>query len=110
MQELPARDPRRLSDLDRAIGELSGRARGFARLDVRSRAALVRECISGVLAVAQEWSSSGLKVKGLSADSAEELLAGPLLAVRHLRLLAASLDSIAESGRPRFGTFDAATR
>ena len=93
-----------LDDLDRAIGQLSGRAREFARLDPRSRAALLRECIPGVLAVAQEWSSSGLKVKGLSAASAEELLAGPLLAVRHLRLLAASLDSIAESGRPRFGT------
>ena len=90
-------------DLDRAVGELSGRARQFARLDARSRAALLRECISGVLEVASEWSRHGLRVKGLSSDSAEELLAGPLLAVRHLRLLAESLDSIAETGRPRLG-------
>jgi acyl-CoA reductase-like NAD-dependent aldehyde dehydrogenase len=74
-------------------------------LDARSRAALLRECISGVLAVAQDWSTCGLKVKGLSHDSAEELLAGPLLTVRHLRLLAASMDSIAASGSPRFGTW-----
>ena len=91
-------------DLDRAVGELSGRARDFARLDGASRAALVRACMSGVLAVASAWSRHGLKVKGVGGDSAEEWLAGPLIAVRHLRLLAASLDSIAESGRPRFGT------
>ena len=96
-------------DLDRAIGELAGRARGFARLDARSRAAMLRECISGVVEVASAWSTHGLKVKGLSSDSAEELLAGPLLAVRHLRLLAESLDSIADSGRPDFGHSGAAT-
>ncbi|WP_375425759.1 aldehyde dehydrogenase family protein [uncultured Friedmanniella sp.] len=92
------------ADLDRAVGELHERARRFARLGPAAKAGLVRSCIPRVVEVAPAWSARGLKAKGLPATSAEEWLAGPLPTVRHLRLLAASLDAIASSGRPPLGT------
>lgn len=90
--------------LERALGELAEHARDFARLDARSRAALVRACIPRVLQVAPAWSAHGLAVKGVPAGSGEEWLSGPVPTVRQLRLLADSLDSIAAHGVPPLGT------
>lgn len=92
------------ADLDRAVGELQDHARTFARLSPTAKAVLVRSCLRRVLAVASDWSARGLEAKGLPATSAEEWLAGPLPTVRHLRMLAMSLDAVAASGRPPLGT------
>lgn len=92
------------ADLDRAVGELQDHARTFARLSPKAKAELVRSCIPRVVAVSAAWSARGLEAKGLPSTSAEEWLAGPLPTVRHLRLLAMSLDAIAASGRPALGT------
>jgi acyl-CoA reductase-like NAD-dependent aldehyde dehydrogenase len=96
--------PTATADLDRAVAELHEQARPFARSDPRSKARLVRSCIPRVLAVAADWSARGLAAKGLPESSAEEWLAGPLPTVRHLRLLAETLEQVAASGRPPLGT------
>ena len=92
-----------VADLDRAVGELQEHARSFARLGPAAKAALVRACLSRVTAVAGAWSARGLEAKGLPPTSAEEWLAGPLPTVRHLRLLADSLEAVA-AGRLTLGT------
>ncbi len=91
-------------DLDRAVGELQEHARPFARLGPAAKARLVRSCLPRVVEVASAWSARGLQAKGLPSTSAEEWLTGPLPTVRHLRLLGMSLDAVAASGRPAFGT------
>ncbi len=91
-------------DLDRAVDDLREHARTFARLSPRAKARLVRSCLPGTVAVAAAWSARGLEAKGLPSTSAEEWLTGPLPTVRHLRLLADSLDAVAAVGRPALGT------
>lgn len=93
-----------VTSLDRAIGELRIHARTFARLSARGRAELLRACIPRAVQVAPHWSAEALRVKGLPSDAAEEWLSGPIPLVRHLRLLAGSLDAIAARGRPPLGT------
>lgn len=92
------------ADLDRAVAELQEHARPFARLGPAAKAELVRACLPLVVEVASGWSARGLEAKGLPPTSGEEWLAGPLPTVRHLRLLADSLDAVAVAGRPTLGT------
>lgn len=54
--------------------------------------------------MAAAWSARGLAAKGLPSTSAEEWLAGPVPTVRHLRLLAETLERVAAEGRPPLGT------
>ena len=91
-------------DLDRAVAELQDHAREFARLGPGVKARLLRSCLPRAVEVAGAWSARGLEAKGLPATSAEEWLAGPVPVVRHLRLLAESLDVVAVAGRPALGT------
>ena len=96
--------PSAVADLDRAVAELQDHAREFARLGPALKAGLVRSCIPRAVEVASAWSARGLEAKGLPPTSAEEWLAGPVPTVRHLRLLADSLDAVAVAGRPALGT------
>lgn len=91
-------------DLDRAVAELQDHVREFARLGPEVKARLLRSCLPRAVEVAGAWSARGLEAKGLSSTSAEEWLAGPVPVVRHLRLLAESLDAVAAAGRPAPGT------
>ncbi len=92
-------------DLDDAVARLGERARGFARMPVGEKAALVRECMPRIADAAEAWVATGCKAKGISgAYVAEEWLAGPLPTLRMARLLAESLEAIARAGRPPRGT------
>ena len=91
-------------DLDESIAILKDHAKEFARLGPAERARLLRACIPRLAEVAPRWAAAGIRAKGLppgEAASAEEWLAGPLPTIRNARLLARSLDEIAESGKPR---------
>lgn len=93
--------PTQQNQLDEAVAELKERAREFARLDPVAKAQLVRECIPRLLAAAPAWVSDGARVRG--ADPSEEWLAGPTATIRMFRLLARSLDQIAQAGKPALG-------
>jgi hypothetical protein len=89
-------------DLDESIAILRDHAKGFARLGPSERAGLLRACIPRIAEVAPRWAAAGIRAKGLAEPaSAEEWLAGPLPTLRNARLLARSLDDIAEAGKPR---------
>ena len=92
-------------DLDEAVSKLRERARSFARMPVREKAALLRACMPRIADAAEAWVAAGANAKGLRGDGvAEEWIAGPLPTLRMARLFAESLDAIATSGRPPFGT------
>ena len=87
--------------IDEAVGALKQRAREFARLAPVAKAQLINECIPRLLAAAPAWVAEGARVRG--ADPGEEWLAGPLATIRMFRLLARSLDQIAQAGKPALG-------
>ena len=85
--------------LDEDVALVKEKAREFARLAPAAKAALLRECIPRLMAEAPGWVAAGTAARG--ASPAEEWLAGPSATVRLFRLLAESLDAIAESGGRR---------
>jgi len=90
--------------LDEAIDVLASRAREFARLPPLAKAGLLRECIPRLVDLAPEWVATGCQVKGVPSHMVgEEWLAGPLITVRMMRLVAESLEQIARDGKPRLG-------
>lgn len=101
-------DPRAWStspaELDKAIAELGDRARPFAGMAVREKAALLRELVPRLAAVAREQVLAACAAKGIDPGSpmaGEEWLAGPFATITNARLLADALDDIAARGRPR---------
>ena len=92
-------------DLDAAVGTLKDNAQKFARLPVREKADLLRQCMPRLADRAEAWVREGCKAKGLTRNqSFEEWLAGPWATLRIMRLLADSLDAIAAGGKPTLGT------
>jgi hypothetical protein len=91
--------------LDDAIARLRDKATEFARLGAADKARLLRDCMPRIAAAASAWAAAGTKAKRLPMErSGEEWLAGPLPTLRNARLLAESLEVIAERGRPALGT------
>jgi aldehyde dehydrogenase (NAD(P)+) len=87
--------------IDEAVSAVRERAREFARLHPEAKAALLRECIAGIVAEAPSWVVEGARMRG--ASPAEEWLTGPTPTIRMFRLLAESLDQIAANGAPPLG-------
>jgi acyl-CoA reductase-like NAD-dependent aldehyde dehydrogenase len=87
--------------VENAVATVKERAREFARLAPADKAALLRACVSGLVAEAPGWVAAGARARG--ADPAEEWLTGPTPAIRMFRLLAESLDHIASTRHPPLG-------
>ncbi len=89
---------------EQALAELGEHADQFARLAPLEKAKLLRECIPRLLDGGPEWVARGCQAKGLPmSDSGEEWLAGVMPTIRMARLLAESLEAIAQEGRPPLG-------
>jgi acyl-CoA reductase-like NAD-dependent aldehyde dehydrogenase len=100
-----SRAPASRPELDRAVDRLRARTGDLTRTPARARAALLRECVRQLADAAPAWVADGCRAKGLSdRTSGEEWLAGPVPTIRGARLLAESLEAIAERGRPPLGT------
>jgi aldehyde dehydrogenase (NAD(P)+) len=94
------------AELDRAVEDVRHAAGRLAQADPRTRAALLRECRSRLVPIAERWGRAAAEAKGLrwgTPSGAEDWLSGPLLTIRAARLLAESLDAAAATGRPPFG-------
>ena len=93
--------PTPLDALDRMLDALDRRKHDWVRVPIERRAVLLRTCMQGVLAVADDWVARALAAKGVDLDSplaGEEWLSGPMVTLRYLRLLA---DALEQGGRPR---------
>ncbi len=66
------------------------------------RISLLEDCLGRVLLLASEWVESACEAKGISVGSplrSEEIAAGPLATVRHLRLLVQNYNAVLAKGR-----------
>jgi acyl-CoA reductase-like NAD-dependent aldehyde dehydrogenase len=90
-------------DIDGAVTDVAASRGAWLDQDLDSRIALLDRLIGDTYDVAADWVAVECGRKGVPADSAaagEEWFAGPLIVVRHLRLLRDTLSGIARRGRP----------
>lgn len=95
------------AEIDAAVAELKAGAVAFARLGAADRARLLRRCIPSLVAVAPGWVRAACEAKGIELGTpleGEDWATGPFITIRSARLLAESLEAIAERGRPPLGT------
>jgi acyl-CoA reductase-like NAD-dependent aldehyde dehydrogenase len=92
--------------LDEAVARLREAAPRLARLPIPDRIALARTMQAGFAGVAQRLVHAGCSAKGIPPGTpaeAEEWATGPWAVIRHLRLVAESLDSIRRTGNTPVG-------
>jgi len=93
--------PTPLAEVDARIDSLAAKKDEWVSVPTARRAALLRECMPALLAVAGAWVEDGCRAKGIAADSplaGEEWVAGPWQTMRNLRLFAEALEA---GGQPR---------
>jgi acyl-CoA reductase-like NAD-dependent aldehyde dehydrogenase len=89
-------------ELDAAVAELRAHRARWVAVSPADRVRIVNEVRRDIAGVADQWSSAVAEAEGLSPDeAAEEVLAGPYLILRQLRLIGRSLRDIAKRGVPR---------
>ena len=87
-----------------AISELQMRSGSQPNVSIEDRVRLCRECLEGLVAVVDEWIQAGAKNKQCPNDAsvmAEELLSGPAVIARQLRLTIQTLQAIQSGSNPR---------
>jgi len=90
--------------LDAAITALEGRRRAWLAVAPAERAAILDGVLADFAAVSDEWVDASLLHKGVepgSPASAEEWIAGPMIALRNIRLLRDAVADVARHGAPR---------
>lgn len=103
--EAPAHQPPTpLDALDALVARVAARRDAWPRVAIPERIALLRRCLEGVGAVAEEWVRDGCRAKGIApADpqEGEEWLAGPMATARNIRLLVRALEAGGQPALPR---------
>jgi acyl-CoA reductase-like NAD-dependent aldehyde dehydrogenase len=103
-EAVPSMPPSPRADIDRALRELSSNKDRWAAVGIPQRVSLLERLIGCTLAVSRRWVDVALEAKGIrpgSATEGEEWLAGPMVTIRNMRLLARSLRDVASVGYPR---------
>jgi acyl-CoA reductase-like NAD-dependent aldehyde dehydrogenase len=89
--------------LDESLGDLAAHRDSWLKEDIESRIVLLDRMIGETYAVAADWVEAECERKGVpigSPAAGEEWFAGPLIVVRHLRLLRDTLRAVARHGHP----------
>lgn len=84
-------------DLDDVLAGLADAAPGWVAADLDERITLVEQLRASTHAVAEEWAAVAADAKGVPADSplrGEDWLVGPMVTLRHLRLLQQTLERV----------------
>ncbi len=92
------------AQLDAAIGELLAHRRSWAGVGPAERARLLDTLLADLAGVSDEWVAASLLHKGLDpgeSASGEEWIAGPMIALRNIRVLRDALADVARHGAPR---------
>ncbi len=95
---------RSTDQLDVSLNELRRGCERYAKTSLQERIRLAESCIDGIVRTAHEWVDAACQAKGISHGSpvrAEEVVAGPILTTRFLRLLIQSLQDIDRNGVPQ---------
>src|SRR4051794_28659703 len=99
---LPA--PTAFPALDAVLRRLKDGSRAFVRLPIDARISLARRMAQGYAAIAEESAAAACVAKGIDPASplaGEELIAGPMVTHRILRLTVDALEDIKRHGAPR---------
>lgn len=89
--------------LDKAMGDVHEGSMRFQQVSYADKASLLRNLIPRAVAAAEEWVQASCIAKGIRIDShtaGEEWIAGPAVTVRNMRLLAESMDVLAQGRQP----------
>jgi aldehyde dehydrogenase family protein len=98
--------PSSAEQLDEAISRVRQGARAFVRLSLEQRVRLARSMQAGYLRIARASVEAACAAKGIPLGTpleGEEWTLGPWFVVRHLRLLAQSLQSLEKTGNTQVG-------
>ena len=88
--------------IERCLSDLVAGKDKLSTLSLASRVALMEDCLRRAVQLAPEWVDAACEAKGVSPGSpmrAEEIAAGPLATVRHLRLLINNYRAVEKSGK-----------
>ena len=99
---MPASTP--FPKLDEVVEKVKRGSKEFAKLSLDERIALLESFRDGYRRIALESAKAACVAKGIDFDSpmaAEELLGGPMITIRILRLTAESLREVKKYGAPR---------
>jgi len=91
------------ADLHESVAACSRGAEGLAKTTPGSLLGLLRRLKADTLASSAAWCALGCEAKGIdpsSPDASEEWLGGPVVVLRHLRSLGATLSHIDRTGAP----------
>src|ERR1700677_1779408 len=93
--------PTPLPEVDALVDRVASKKDDWIKVTVPERVALLRQCILGVLAVADAWVTDGCRAKGIAEGetlTGEEWVVGPWQTIRNARLLILALE---QNGQPR---------
>jgi acyl-CoA reductase-like NAD-dependent aldehyde dehydrogenase len=106
-------EPTPLAECERALHHLAAEKSAFAQLGIPERIALLDRILAATRDVAAEWASKAQQAKGLDpadSSSGEEWLAGPVVALRNIRLLKRALEQTLVHGSPSVDPGQISTR
>lgn len=89
--------------LDRCLEKLTTGRKRLSSMSVAQRVSLLEQCLDGICAVATEWADVSCQAKGIlpgSHERAQEVLGGPVAALRQLQLFLRTMRQIDRYGRP----------
>ena len=92
------------AQLDAAIADLVAHRRTWAGVGPAERAGLLDRLLEDLAGVSADWVALSLAHKGLEpgeSASGEEWIAGPMIALRNIRLLRDAMAGVARHGAPR---------
>ena len=92
------------AQLDAAIADLASRRGYWAGVGPAERAALLDALLADLASVSSDWVAASLAHKGLEPGepaAGEEWIAGPMIALRNVRLLRNALADVSRHGAPR---------
>jgi acyl-CoA reductase-like NAD-dependent aldehyde dehydrogenase len=93
--------PTALAEVDARVEALAQKKDEWVKVPIARRAALLKECIPSLLAVAEDWVKDGCRAKGIDVSTplaGEEWIAGPWQTMRNLRMLVEALEA---GGQPK---------
>lgn len=91
-------------DVGNIVDELTPLSHAVERVTIDDRVRLCRQCLEGVVAVANDWAVRAADSKGCSGNPqvlAEDILSGPTVVARQLQMMIQTLTSIAAGNTPR---------
>jgi len=94
--------PANRASLDNSLAALERRKTEWARLPISQKIEFLHRAIAGTARVAERQATAAARAKGLtprSAAAAEDLIGGPYLQIRTMRLLAETLEKFERTGR-----------